>query len=124
LSISAKGVISAGIHDITIPDITSTDYISNVHWYLTLLQPVCGHFIWLSSTAPKFDLIEFSQTKAGMTEYRDAVKEFIGGNAEFSEMSSFVDVFDASIHVRHGDHIHMAESWYQELGDWFVTLMR
>jgi hypothetical protein len=60
---------------------------------------------------------------AGMTEYRDAVKEFIGGNAELSQMSSFVDVFDASITFRHADPIHMAPSWYKELGDWFVTLM-
>jgi hypothetical protein len=122
LSISAKGVISAGIHDSIIPHILTTDYISNVHWYLTLLQPVCGHFIWLSDTAPKYDLKIYS-TIAGMTEYRDAVKEFIGGNAELSQMSSFVDVFDASINFNHHDRIHMADSWYQELGNWFATLM-
>ena len=58
-----------------------------------------------------------------MTKFKDAVKDLIVGNAELRHMSSFVDVFDASINFPHNDHVHMVDSWYQELGNWFVSLM-
>ena len=46
-------------------------------------------------------------------------------NPELLIMSSFVDVFDASVDVpkKTNDHLHLVDEWYRELGTWFSRLI-
>ena len=46
-------------------------------------------------------------------------------NPELLRMSSFVDVFDASVDMPHNvdDHIHLVDKWYGDMGVWFSKLI-
>jgi hypothetical protein len=117
-------IIGAGIHDIAVPNITLSRYIENVKWYLRLLNPTCGHFIWVANTAPQastqhLHLQGFKRT----LEWNTAVRYMLESTTDFMHKSSFVDVFNASISLPHTDNIHMHHTWYNALGSTFASLI-
>ena len=117
-------VISSGIHDVTIANITVLDLLQNVKLLLAKFIPVCTHVIWLGSTAPLNDPDKnFIQTIPLMKEWDSSVKEMIQIDAEFQESISFIDVYNASLKYGHNDHVHMNNTWYQILGDELFTPM-
>ena len=44
-------------------------------------------------------------------------------NPELLQMSSFVDVFDASVDTPHNDYVHLNNKWYRDMGMWFSKLI-
>jgi hypothetical protein len=112
-------IVSAGIHDISIPNIKIQDYIQNVDTYLHLLARQCSHVIWLGNTSPKTN--DFVQQINQTQTWNLAVLNTLLNSHQFSKMSSFVDVFvAASKTVVHRDNIHMEGNWYDALGKMFL----
>ena len=113
-------ILTAGIHDMAIPNITTSKFLVNVNWYLDVLKPACSLFIWIANTAPKTDN---APQKIGKTqEWNKGVREML--KKHFADCSIFVDVFRASVHFPHVDNIHMDGRWYSSLGAMFQRSMQ
>ena len=112
-------VVSSGIHDAVIDNISTEMYVDNVKFMLDQFSAVCDHIIWLGNTAPRDDWVQkkYPQTKKLMKSWDNAVKELIGGESELTDKMSFVDVSEFSVEVPHEDNIHMVHEWYEMLGD-------
>ena len=112
-------IISAGLHDANIHNITRSDYADNVRFMLDLFTNVCEHIIWLGNTAPRSssDASKYKQTRSSTKSWNSAVMELIGMETKFFHKISFVDVHDASLTWNHRDRIHMDKEWYQQLGN-------
>jgi hypothetical protein len=117
-------IIGTGIHDIAVPNITLSRYIDNVKWYLRLLHPTCGHFIWVANTAPKASTEHLYPQGFNRTlEWNTAVRFMLESTTDFMHKSSFVDVYNASISFPHADNIHLLSTWYRALGSTFASLI-
>jgi len=116
-------VLGAGIHDAMIKNITTEDYVRNVKFMLANFVRVCGHMIWLGNTSNMKDEERFLQTKALMRLWDGAVKEMIEAEPAFHNITSFIDVHNASLTWPHRDHIHMENHWYEKLGNELITPM-
>lgn len=112
-------VLSAGIHDMAIPNITTSKFVANVKWYLGLLKGECSLFIWIANTAPKTDT--HHQKKEYIREWNEEVKNVL--QTYFSECSVFIDVFNSSINWSYDDNIHMNSTWYASLGEMFGRIL-
>lgn len=118
-------VISAGIHDVAINNISTVDYLRNVNSMLKNFTSVCEHIIWLGNTAPSGGESHHLQTIDNMKSWDNAVRELIGMETEFFHNMSFIDVHNASLTWPHDDHIHMKSDWYQQLGNnFFLPLVQ
>ena len=113
-------VVNTGNHDAMVPGINLVNYVKNVDWYLNLFKTECSHFIWLSNTSPNDDTSSYVQTESLMRQYDDAIKILIKNSRSLRKMTSFINVFDASIEWPKADHIHMDDMWYHNLGKWMV----
>lgn len=107
-------VISAGIHDAGIKNITTWSYLQNVQELLIDFGGVCQHIVWLGNSAPKGNPIH-PQRFDLMKDWDEKVKSMVEG--KFRTNVTFVDVFDASAGYPHMDNVHMENSWYQQLGE-------
>jgi hypothetical protein len=117
-------IIGVGFHDMAIPSITMSRFIDNVKWYLRLLHPTCGHFIWLANTAPAASTENlYAQGFNRTLEWNMAVHDLLESAPDFRHKSSFVDVFNASISFPHADNVHMSGTWYRDLGATFASLI-
>ena len=112
-------LIQSGIHDAAIPGITLSEYLDSVHFYLNLLQDQCQHIIWLGNTAPATN--HWSQKISQTQIWNSAVVDLLA--TSLPEMTSFVDVFNASVKFEHKDNIHMNEEWYLRLGQMFTKVV-
>jgi hypothetical protein len=120
-------IISVGFHDMTIPNITMSRFVDNVKWYLRLLHPTCGHFIWLANNAPAaLTQHLYPQGFNRTLEWNMAVHDLLESTPDFRHKSSFVDLFNASISFPRprGDNIHMSRPWYIALGATFASLIQ
>ena len=115
-------IIGAGNHDLLLDGITTPDFVQNVKFMLTTMMPVCEHMIWLGNTT-NGRKSEYPQTMKQMKSWDRAVKEMLESEPKLHGMMSFLDVIDASLTFPHADYIHMDDSWYMQLGQWFVSLM-
>ena len=122
-------VVSAGIHDMTIPDIGLAKFLVNVEWYLGLLMEPCGHIVWLQNTAPeRLDSQEsqdtkYPQTQESIKEWNDAVHQVLVNSQRLpQERITIVDVFEASRDFNHQDNVHLAGQWYRALGTFFTQV--
>lgn len=117
-------VIGSGFHDMLVPSITLPRFIANVKWYLRLLHPTCGHFIWLANTAPASATQHRFDQKWGRTlEWNTAVRNLLERTPDLRHKSSFMDVFHASMNFSHNDNLHMHPTWYNSLGATFASLI-
>jgi hypothetical protein len=114
-------VVSAGIHDCTVHDITTEIYLQNVQWYLGIVFQQCDYVIWVANNCPLRD--EYKQTKALMHHWNVAVQEVLLSTPFFRQNSFFLDVFESSINYPHEDNMHMKWSWYGLLASFFRSLM-
>jgi len=106
-------VVSAGHHDAAIPGITKEKFLTNVGWYLNMLDLQCESFIWIATTATKTD--EFAQ-KRNLTEiWNDGVLGLLEQSPILRGKVVFVDGFEASTRCPHQDNVHMSKEWYQRL---------
>lgn len=65
----------------------------------------------------------YIQTVAIVKEWNEAVKNLILMNQELHKMTTYVDVYDASIDKYHVDHIHLKPNWYNDIGILFARVM-
>lgn len=111
-------VISAGMHDVKNANISVQDFLRNVKFLLTNFKAICGHIIWLGSTAPSdVPYRKYVQTIKLMKEWDSSVKEMLRIDAEIRDSISFIDIYNASLNYGHENHLHMNNTWYQILGD-------
>jgi len=48
-------VVRAGLHDMALPNMTISKYVTNVQWFLKLLlEEECWHIVWLQNAAPRW----------------------------------------------------------------------
>jgi hypothetical protein len=120
----AACVVGGGFHDMALPNITLSRYIDNVKWYLRLLHPTCGHFIWVANNAPAASTQHrYKQSFNRTLEWNTAVRYMLENTTDLRYKSSFVDVFNASINAPHADNIHMNTTWYNALGSTLASLI-
>ncbi len=58
--------------------------------------------------------------------WNEGVRNLIELIPELQRMTTYVDVYEASVDFPHnvGDHIHLTDRWYGEIGLWFSNLIR
>jgi hypothetical protein len=125
-------VISAGFHDIAIPNITLTIFLENVIWYLELLSPQCSKIIWLQNTSPEkhndmdnSSNFQYPQTVERIRIWNQGVYQAVSNSTRLQTRQNdlvFMDPFEASCSHPHADNIHMKPGWYRELGSFFTQL--
>ena len=116
-------LISAAHHDAAIPNIAQDVCVSNVRWYIQLMQPQCDFIIWLGANLPA-GFAEYAQSPARTTSWNTAVRDMIEAQPDLNTV--FVDVLEAShteCKTKAGDNIHMEDSWYEALADVFVQAL-
>ena len=66
------------------------------------------------------------QTMELTKEWNEGVRVMIESIPELQRMTSYVDVYEASVDKPHrpDDHIHLLDSWYGEIGLWFSSLVK
>ena len=111
-------VLSAGIHDVLIPNITKEIFVQNVKHLLTNFTRVCESIVWLGNTAPTRDDSDYPQTPALVKTWNMAVREMIA-QSNFGPAVLFIDVHTASKVYPRMDRIHMQDKWYELLGNFF-----
>lgn len=70
-----------------------------------------------------YNCSKFMQTVERAKEWNEAVKKMIAGNQVLHKMTTYVDVYDASLNRPHIDHIHLEDSWYKSIGNWFARVI-
>ncbi|CAB9511500.1 expressed unknown protein [Seminavis robusta] len=114
-------VVRTGLHDMALPDMTQSLFVSNVQWYLRLLlRRVCAHVIWLQNTAPSANATKYPQTMERVRAYDEGVYDAL--QQPLSDQVTTVDVWEASLQAQHADHIHLTSDWNRALGMFFVKL--
>jgi len=125
-------VIGAGNHDVMLSSITTEDFVQNVMFMLKTMMHECEYMIWLGNTSNILEKKhpEFSQTKELVLKWDRAVKSMIESKPELFRMMSYIEVGESSYthpHAVHADgrpdFIHMDADWYEQLGQWFISLM-
>lgn len=127
-------VVNTGLHDEQIRDKTDSDHVSDVRWYLNMLQHHCKQLVWLTTNY----VLENADRIAQQAEKPDALRE---GAAELinkristrnhlvTEMIQkhfprvkILDIWDMSANERmHVDHVHMATVYYDTIAAYFDT---
>ena len=113
-------IINVGTHDISIPTLTDESFFSNLKWMFHLLNPLCGHFVWIHLTAPFNET--FPQKTPRLKRWNDGVLQMLHTSPELRHKASVVDLFAASQHWKHRDNVHMDWKWYVSLGDFLLKL--
>eukprot|EP00539_Tryblionella_compressa_P003529 CAMPEP_0178732318 /NCGR_PEP_ID=MMETSP0744-20121128/198_1 /TAXON_ID=913974 /ORGANISM="Nitzschia punctata, Strain CCMP561" /LENGTH=162 /DNA_ID=CAMNT_0020384427 /DNA_START=52 /DNA_END=537 /DNA_ORIENTATION=- len=110
-------IVSAGIHDIYLPQITLGKFLDNVEFWLDLLMTPCGHIVWLQNTAPlRKDETDksssYPQTQKKVREWNQGVFERLNETQRLpKDRITVVDVFEASRTQPHADNIHLKPDW-------------
>jgi len=125
-------VMSAGLHDMTIKNISTKSYVQNVNFMLDKFIPVCDHIIWLGNTSPTASKTSssnenstYKQTIPLTKSWDRAVTEMIESETKFTHKISFIDVHESSLTYPHADYIHMTRDWYEKLASGlFLPLIR
>lgn len=110
-------VVNSGVHDMIILNEDGEAYISNVEWYLSLLQPCCKHLIWIQMTA-SLDDPSRPQKNSIIEVWNAKVHALLQGEL-FSNWTSIVDPYNASLFWQHQDNVHLSHSYYVALADLF-----
>lgn len=112
-------VISSGMHDLGIPNMTSQVYIHN-HIAMKKLLKKAGCDIWikLELTARGLRSPDVESNEI-IFEWNEGIRRSMGPN-EYQ-----VNLFARSLNAKHGDKVHMdVDSFYCPLADFFIELMR
>lgn len=114
-------IINVGIHDITIPLLTDESFFINLKWMFHLLNPLCGHFVWIHLTAPFNET--YNQKTPRLKRWNEGVLQMLNRSPDLKHKASVLDVFAASQHWKHKDNVHMDRSWYVSLGEMLLKLL-
>ena len=122
-------VVSMGLHDLLVPNITLDLFAQNMDWFLRLLANQCQHIMWLPNAAPlQIEDGEYPQTQATTQRFNDHITHQVLPQVQKSTNVgvSVLDVWDASIGWPHDhdnfDNVHMDDAWYVALGTFLVEL--
>ena len=125
-------IVNSGQHDIAIPNVTLTAFVTNIVWYMDLLSTQCDYIIFISNNCPLTD--DYTQTKQLVYEWNMGIRNSIllsdtttttdtnNPNARRNKIF-FLDIFNASITYQHFDNIHMDTSWYVALATFLSSIM-
>jgi hypothetical protein len=112
-------VVSLGLHDMAIPNMTLSLMLENAQWWLSQLHSVCAHIVWLGCTRVLSG--DYAQTTERMYEWNKAMEKVL--HEQYASHATFWDVFDQSLSWEMLDNVHMLVSWYQTLGSTFLKLI-
>lgn len=116
-------VVNTGLHDQALCSDTNTTcmYLENVKTYLTLLDTVCGHIVWLGLSAVREDA-DRPQRSFSLLKWNKGVKKILQSSS-FLETSFFVDIWEHSLTSIHVDNVHFTESYYDPIAELFAGLV-
>eukprot|EP00550_Attheya_septentrionalis_P005904 CAMPEP_0198286456 /NCGR_PEP_ID=MMETSP1449-20131203/5541_1 /TAXON_ID=420275 /ORGANISM="Attheya septentrionalis, Strain CCMP2084" /LENGTH=344 /DNA_ID=CAMNT_0043984211 /DNA_START=282 /DNA_END=1316 /DNA_ORIENTATION=- len=115
-------IVSNGLHDQKLCANKTKEecldmYTTNVNTYLELLEPVCGHIVWLGITPVQED-DKFLQTNEVGLKWNQAIQTLLKARGGF-----FVDTWNETLKFDHTDNIHLVRDYYKSVGKLFSSLM-
>ena len=116
-------LLSAAHHDTGVPGVTKEIYLTNVEWFIQVMQPQCHFIIWLGANLPAGQE-GFPQTRELTAEWNTAVRQMLDNRPDVNAI--FVDVLAASHYEGNlwpGDNLHMDQIWYETLGGFFANVL-
>ena len=119
-------VVNTGIHDQHLCD-NKTEancldiYRRNVQEYLRLLDRVCGHIVWISTTPVRGDVTEVQDSNRTV-EWNKAVMSLL--ETYYAEKSFYLDTWKRALNHDHKDNVHFEGSYYTPLIELFVKLIK
>ncbi|CAB9514660.1 expressed unknown protein [Seminavis robusta] len=125
-------VVSAGIHDMAIANMSASNFVGIVDWYLELLQQQCDSIVWLQNAAPQRHsgtdpFAKFAkQHWVSVEEWNRAVHQHFNDTTALDNSRILVmDVFEASKEWpfdTEDDNIHKSTDWYRKLATFFKEM--
>jgi len=131
--------VNTGVHDMAVPNITTSIYVHNVlnYWKLLLttddkrFQPACSHMIWVSTSATRNDERP-AQKNYLIEEWNQALLDLFSPSTPaqtilttsfLQEHITIVNVYDKSSQTPHVDNVHLDEDlYYKPFSDLFMNL--
>lgn len=112
-------VISSGMHDLTIPNMTSDVYVSN-HLATKELLKNAGCDVWIKLELTSKWKAKGAQDNKRIREWNGMILQQMGGHDEYQ-----INLYNKSLATKHNpDNLHMdQETFYDPLADFFVQLM-
>jgi hypothetical protein len=110
-------VVNTGVHDMAIINITDATYLENVEYYLRQLEKVCGHFVWIQTSAPATN--DYLQKIERVKVWNQNVLHLL--TTSFNSTATVVDIFDASRKAKHGDNVHLEIKFYRALAETLLS---
>lgn len=114
-------IVNTGIHDMIVLNKDGKTFIKNLNWYLTTIQPCCKHLIWIQLSAVLDDPSR-PQTNSIIKVWNTKVHKLLQGE-RFSNWTSIVDPYNASLFWPHADNVHLNTSYYAALADLFSPFL-
>ena len=106
-------VVSAGIHDISIPQITDKQFFLNVGFYLQQLRRGCVRIVWVTMSCTESNP-KYPQKDDRIRRWNEELLRH-----DFPEIAVVVDVYPMSTTFSHEDNLHLEKKYYAELAKAF-----
>ena len=119
-------LLSSSHHDVLIPGMTQDMYVTNIEWYIRVMQPQCHFIIWIGANLPAGEVNgrRYPQTPERTTAWNTAARQLIENTSDLNAV--FVDVLNASHFegsLSAGDNVHMEPVWYETLATFFIGVL-
>jgi hypothetical protein len=114
-------IVNTGIHDMIVLKKDGKTFIKNLDWYLTMIQPCCKRLIWIQLSAVLDDPSR-PQKNSIIKVWNTKVHKLLQGE-RFSNWTSIVDPYNASLFWPHMDNVHLNTSYYAALADLFSPFL-
>ena len=112
-------IVSTGMHDMAISNMTDDSYVDNVKWYLTLLHPHCIKIIFIGQNAVKNDP-KYPQWNSRIHKWDIMLASMI----RKLDFVVYVSIFDVSKNVLHLDNTHLHPTFYMKLKKMLVGYLK
>lgn len=110
-------VLSSGLHDIDIVNLTDTMYLKNFKAMYNTMKDHCDIWIQLEQTANGFRGVNVQNSRRFLF-WNEGIRRILRPE------DYQIQLFERSLNAQHGDNIHMdAHTFYCPLADFFFALM-
>ena len=106
-------IVSAGVHDLAIPNVTKDTFFRNVAFYTRQLKRGCAEIVWVTMSSVRGDV--------GRPQKNDVILKWNDGliRGDFPDISAILSVYDMSTKFPHKDNVHLSPEYYTALAKAF-----
>ena len=106
-------IVSAGVHDLAIPNVTKDTFFRNVAFYTRQLKRGCAKIVWVTMSSVRGD--------AQRPQKNDIILKWNDGliRGDFPDIAAILSVYGMSTTFSHLDNVHLSPQYYLALAKAF-----